>query len=132
MASVSRDGSIKICRAGHMPTFWYKNYLNDFEIISPAGIAIGLNDKGVFEKTLEEVTIKPMNKDIIFFFTDGISEAMNQHFQLFGEDNIKRIIKNNADKSSSEIRTALLNSIAAFRGSASQNDDLTFVILKAD
>jgi sigma-B regulation protein RsbU (phosphoserine phosphatase) len=73
-----------------------------------------------------------MNKDIIFFFTDGISEAMNQHFQLFGEERIRRVIKDNADKTAAEIRTALLNNVTSFRGSASQNDDLTFVILKAD
>lgn len=132
MAAIQKDGSINICRAGHMPVFWFKNSLNDLEIVSPMGIGIGLNDKGIFEKTLEEVTIKPESNDIIFLFTDGISEAMNQYFNLFGEDNIKRVIKNNSGKTASQIRAALLNAVISFRGTASQNDDLTFVILKAD
>lgn len=132
MASVENDGSIKIIRAGHMPAYWFKNILNEFEIVSPQGLGIGLNDKGIFEKTLEEVTIKPESKDIIFFFTDGISEAMNAHFQLFGEDYIKRIIKNNSNKTAEEIKSVLLNAITAFRGTAYQNDDITFVILKAN
>ncbi len=132
MASIEKDGSINICRAGHMPTYWYKNDSKEFDILCPRGIGIGLNDKGVFEKTLEEITIKPASKDIIFFFTDGISEAMNTYFQLFGEENIKRIIKNNSEKSASEIKNALLNAIIAFRGTAYQNDDLTFVILKTN
>lgn len=132
MASVRKNGSVTICRAGHMPTFWFKNGPKEFENICPQGIGIGLNDRGVFEKTLEEVTIQPESKDIIFFFTDGISEAMNPFFQLFGEENIKRIIENNSEKSAGEIKTVLLNAIAAFRGTAYQNDDLTFVILKAD
>ena len=132
MASVENDGSIKICRAGHMPTFWFKSSSNEFEIVCPQGLGIGLNDKGIFEKTLEEVTIQPESKDIIFFFTDGISEAMNPYFQLFGEENIKRIIKDNSNKSAEEIKNVLLNAIIAFRGAAYQNDDLTFVILKAD
>ena len=132
MASIEKDGSINICRAGHMPTYWYKNDSKEFDILCPRGIGIGLNDKGVFEKTLEEITIKPASKDIIFFFTDGISEAMNTYFQLFGEENIKRIIKNNSEKSASEIKNALLNAITAFRGTAYQNDDLTFVILKTN
>jgi len=132
MASIEKDGSINICRAGHMPTYWYKNDSKEFDILCPRGIGIGLNDKGVFEKTLEEITIKPASKDIIFFFTDGISEAMNSYFQLFGEENIKRIIKNNSEKSAAEIKNALLNAITAFRGTAYQNDDLTFIILKAN
>lgn len=132
MASIEKDGSINICRAGHMPTYWYKNDSKEFDILCPRGIGIGLNDKGVFEKTLEEITIKPASKDIIFFYTDGISEAMNTYFQLFGEENIKRIIKNNSDKSAKEIKNALLNAITAFRGTAYQNDDLTFVILKTN
>lgn len=132
MASIEKDGSINICRAGHMPTYWYKNDSKEFEILCPRGIGIGLNDKGVFEKTLEEITIKPASKDIIFFFTDGISEAMNTYFQLFGEENIKRIIKNNSGKSAAEIKNALLGAINAFRGTAYQNDDLTFVILKTN
>ena len=132
MASIEKDGSINICRAGHMPTYWYKNDSKEFDILCPRGIGIGLNDKGVFEKTLEEITIKPASKDIIFFFTDGISEAMNSYFQLFGEENIKRIIKNNSEKSAAEIKNALLNAITAFRGTAYQNDDLTFVLLKTN
>ncbi len=132
MVSIEKNGSINICRAGHMPAFWFKNNSNEFEILCPRGIGIGLNDKGVFEKTLEEITIKPASKDIIFFYTDGISEAMNTYFQLFGEENIKRIIKNNSDKSAKEIKNALLNAITAFRGTAYQNDDLTFVILKTN
>ncbi|MHB8905896.1 MAG: PP2C family protein-serine/threonine phosphatase [Melioribacteraceae bacterium] len=132
MASIEKDGSINICRAGHMPTYWYKNDSKEFDILCPRGIGIGLNDKGVFEKTLEEITIKPASKDIIFFFTDGISEAMNTYFQLFGEENIKRIIKNNSEKTAVEIKNALLNAITAFRGTAYQNDDLTFVILKTN
>jgi serine phosphatase RsbU (regulator of sigma subunit) len=132
MASIEKDGSINVCRAGHMPTFWFKNNSKEFEILCPRGIGIGLNDKGVFEKTLDEITIKPASKDIIFFYTDGISEAMNTYFQLFGEENIKRIIKNNSDKSAGEIKNALLNAITAFRGTAYQNDDLTFVILKTN
>lgn len=132
MASIDREGRVKICRAGHMPTFWYKKQIDDFEVISPSGIAIGLNDRGIFEKTLEEISIQPSENDILFFFTDGISEAMNERFQMFGEERIKQVIKKYADRPASDIRAMLLTSLSLFRGTAAQNDDLTFVILKAD
>ena len=132
IASVENDGSIKFARAGHQPMIWFKSKTQEFENICPAGIGIGLNDKGVFEKILQDEKIKPASKDIIFFYTDGVTEAMNVLFEQFGEENIKRVIKNNADKSAEGIKNALLNAINSFRGTAYQNDDLTFVILKAN
>lgn len=132
VASVEKDGSIIISRAGHQPTFWFKNSKKEFEIVCPLGIGIGLNDKGIFEKTLEEVVITPASQDIVFFYTDGVNETENVLREQFGEENIKRVIQNNSEKSAQEIKEALLRAILAFRGTANQNDDLTFVILKAD
>ena len=132
IASVEKDGKINFARAGHPPALWFKYDKKDFEIICPGGIGIGLNDKGIFEKTLEEYSFLPDKKDIIFFYTDGVNEAMNTFKEQFGEENIKRIISNNCEKTAEEIKNLLLNAVTNFRGAANQNDDLTFVILKAD
>ncbi len=131
IASVEEDGSIILARAGHTPLIWFKSGTQEFEIVCPHGIGIGLNDKGIFEKTLESVKIKPEKNDIIFFYTDGVNEAMNILMEQFGEENIKRVIKNNSGKSIDEIKRALLNALVFFRGEAYQNDDITFIILKA-
>lgn len=130
LASIEKDGTIKLVRAGHPPTFHYKSESKEFNVISPQGLGIGLNDKGIFEKTLEEYVFKPANDDIILIYSDGVTEAMNMYRDLFGEDNLKRVTKNNADKSSQEIQDAILRAITAFRGPANQNDDLTMVVLK--
>ncbi|MCL6097680.1 MAG: serine/threonine-protein phosphatase [Bacteroidetes bacterium] len=131
-ASVESNGKIRITRAGHSPVFWYRHDAKQFEVICPQGLCIGLNDKGVFEKTLEEVTVHPGTNDIVFFYTDGVNETMNVMFQQFGDENIKRVIQNNCDKPVEEIKNSLLRAIKSFRGTAHQYDDLTFVILKAD
>jgi sigma-B regulation protein RsbU (phosphoserine phosphatase) len=131
-ASVKSDGTLEIVRAGHLPVYWFKNETKEFDTICPQGMGIGFNDKGIFEKTLETVEFKPSSQDVIFFYTDGVSETMNVLYNEFGEANIKRVIKSNANKTAEEIKHALLRSIAGFRGTADQHDDVTFVILKAD
>ena len=131
-ASIDSDGTVSIARAGHLPAYWYKSSEKKFEIICPSGIAIGFNDKGMFERTLEITVFKPRENDLVFIQTDGVTETMNTLFMEFGEDNVKRVLSNNAGKSPDEIRQSLLNAIAMFRGQAPQHDDLTFVILKAD
>lgn len=130
LASIEKDGSIKIVRAGHLPALWFKSDKKEFEILNTTGLGIGLNDKGVFEKTLEIAEIKPQKDDIVFIYSDGVTEAMNVMMDQFGEDNVKRIILNNADKNADEIKNALLRAITTFRDTAHQNDDITFIILK--
>jgi sigma-B regulation protein RsbU (phosphoserine phosphatase) len=131
IASIEKDGVINIARAGHPPIFHYRSEPKDFYVVNPQGIGIGLNDRGVFEKTLEQISIIAKKNDIVFMYTDGVTETMNVNFQQFGYENVKRIIQLNADKTSEEIKNALLRGIITFRGSAIQNDDISMVILKA-
>jgi phosphoserine phosphatase RsbU/P len=129
-AEIRADNSIAICRAGHNPLFFYDNAKNEIETIKPAGLAIGFNDKIVFEKILEEITITPRANDILFLFTDGVSEAMNHTRMLFGEERIQKILKDNASKSTEEIKRNLLFCLSAFQGNAPIADDFAFIILK--
>lgn len=129
-ASIDETGSVKIIRAGHSPVYHFNGLSKKIDIISPSGIGIGFNDRGVFEKTLEEVTVLTNPSDILFFFTDGVNETMNNFHEEFGEENIKKIITNNADRTSEELKSILLRAITSFRQTAPQFDDLTFVILK--
>lgn len=132
IASLEKDGTIKIARAGHPPTFHYKNRSKEMSVVNPTGMGIGLNDKGLFEQTLEEFTFLPEKNDIVLFYSDGLTETMNTIRDQLGEENVKRIIKNNSDKSAEEIKRALLNAVETFRGAASQHDDITIVILKTN
>jgi len=130
IVSIEKDGKINLIRAGHPPAIYYKTNLKEFEIVNPAGMGIGLNDKGIFEKIIETAEIKTQLNDIVFLYSDGVTEAMNMFYNQFGEENIKRIIQNNADKTAEEIKRVLLSALASFRGTANQNDDITMVILK--
>lgn len=130
IASIESDGKIKFVRAGHPPAIYYRHNQKEFVEINPSGIAIGMNDKGIFEKTLEETEIVPDVNDIIIIYSDGVTEAMNIFKNMFGLENIKKVIEKNAEKSAQEIKEVLLNSIFSFRGNAIQNDDITFVIIK--
>ena len=94
------------------------------------GIGVGLEKGIIFEKTLieEEVDLKP--GQIYAFFSDGITEAMNESLELFGEDNLSGLLKNSKSKTSTDIMNGIWDSINQFRGTAEQNDDMTMVIVK--
>jgi len=130
-ARISEEGKIKLLRAGHNQAMLYKKSTNEITEIASTGIAIGFNDKGIFEKTLEVVDVELDEDDFLFLYTDGINEAMNIHRQMFGEKRIKDILKRNAHKNPEEIKLIMQNMLINFRGTAIQNDDQTFVIIKA-
>jgi serine phosphatase RsbU (regulator of sigma subunit) len=119
---------VKFCRAGHMPVLFASN--GTVHSYRTQGIGIGLEKGLIFEKTLieEEVPIRPGN--LFAFFSDGITEAMNETEDMFGEEQLYKMLRNTSAKRSGEIMNDIWNSVKAFRGSAEQNDDMTMVLVK--
>lgn len=131
VSQIMNDGSLKVCRAGHLPILHYKAKENEFVEINPKGIGIGFNDKGIFEKTIEEDVVKPAENDILLIYTDGLTESMNMSRRQFGMDNVKKIIGNNAGQSPEMIKERLLVGLERFKEGIAPNDDITMIILKA-
>jgi serine phosphatase RsbU (regulator of sigma subunit) len=120
--------TVKFCRAGHMPVLFASN--GTVQSYRTQGIGIGLEKGLIFEKTLieEEIPIKQGN--LFVFFSDGIPEAMNESENMFGEEQLCKMLKNTEVKRSGEIMNEIWNSVIKFRGSAEQNDDMTMVLVK--
>ncbi len=130
IASIDKKGKIKFCRAGHLPLIHFKSNEKLFNEVNPSGIAIGFNDHGAFEKVLTEDSVKCEKDDILCFYTDGVTEAMNVYKDQFGVNRLKSIISENHEKSADEIKDEILKTINRYRGSAEINDDLSIIILK--
>lgn len=130
IASIDGRGGIRVCRAGHSPVLHYKYQEDTFEELNPKGLGIGLNDKGTFEKVLEEVKAQPKKNDLLVFYTDGLTETMNNRKNQFGLNTLKRIIRQNADSYTDKIKDEILKEVSIFRGDAAKSDDLTLIILK--
>ncbi len=124
----TESNKVTFCRAGHMPVLTAMN--GSVHSYRTQGIGVGLEKGIIFEKTLieEEVELKP--GQIFAFFSDGITEAMNESLELFGEDNLSGLLKNGMSKTSTDIMNGIWDSINQFRGTAEQNDDMTMVIVK--
>src|SRR4249920_2034430 len=103
-------------------------------ILTPDGLVLGLQiDKGdLFERLLEEQTIPLHDGDLYALYTDGISEAMNEADDCFGDDRLSRLLEEHADLPSEELRERVLREISAFVGAAPQHDDMTMILLRID
>jgi sigma-B regulation protein RsbU (phosphoserine phosphatase) len=129
-------GTMTYARAGHTPLMYVPGPGSPLDrqvrILAPDGLVLGLNiDNGeMFERLLEEHTLELHPGDLALFFTDGISEAMNEADDFFGEGRLGRLIEKHAHLSSDELRERVLREIQVFVGNAPQHDDMTMIFLK--
>ena len=123
----SETKTIKFCRAGHSPRLIVNH---SAKILQSKGIGLGLEEGKIFEESLEEVELNYHPNEIYTFFSDGISEAMNEQNDLYGMEELTDVIKSNRTKPVKEIMGAILTSVEKFRGRREQNDDITIVLVK--
>ena len=85
-----------------------------------------------FEALIEEQTLEIGRGDLAVLFTDGVSEAMNEEADLFGEDRLSRLLEENVQLTTDALRERVLADVDAFVGTADQHDDMTLVLIKID
>ena len=71
------------------------------------------------------------NKDDVFiFYTDGITEAMNQRRDMYEKERLTAIAKANRHMTSKQILAAIEKDVRKFEPKSSQHDDITLIVVK--
>ena len=132
-------GRMTYARAGHTPLIFLPRGHGHgdaarAQVLTPDGMVLGLRiDRGErFEALLVEASLGFGPGDLLVLFTDGISEAMNEHADCFGEPRLVELLEEHADLPFEELRERILREIDAFVGGAAQHDDMTMLLLKID
>jgi len=120
--------TVRFCRAGHMPILTAKN--GTVDVYKTQGLGLGLEIGIIFERTLIEEEVPLRIGETYAFFSDGITEAMNEKKDLFGEDKLTELLKNQTSRRSSEIMDLVWSEIKLFRGQTPPSDDMTMVLVK--
>jgi serine phosphatase RsbU (regulator of sigma subunit) len=128
-------------RAGHTPLFYLPACVpadgpaSGIQVLIPDGLVVGLQLDGIeerFAELLEERTLPIGPGDLFVLFTDGITEAMNEEFGLFGEERFGQLLEEHRSLPSQDLRERILVDVDAFVGDAEQHDDMTVVLLRID
>ncbi len=80
--------------------------------------------------TADPVNVDLMPGDVLFWYTDGLTEANNMLGEFFDEERLIVIFKENAHRPATEILDAIVQSWQDFVGKLPQADDLTLIIAK--
>lgn len=75
-------------------------------------------------------SVQLQKDDVLFFFTDGLSEAMNEKEEEYTEGRILDFVKQHKDKEPSEIIDLILKDVRTYDPTYPPRDDTTIVSIK--
>src|SRR5699024_5631128 len=79
-----------------------------------------------------EQTISLSSGDVLVFYTDGVTEAMNKdRTEEFGEERLIKSICELRDKPAAEMEQAIIDEVQLF-ASGIQSDDITIMVVRVN
>ena len=111
--------------AGHNPPMVVRED-GTVDRLSPTGMALGAR-AGV-PYTAGQVRVGP--GDVAVLFTDGVTEAIESHNQMYGEDRLAEVVRAHAHESAQDILEAVFSGVGEFAEGQPQFDDITLLVVK--
>lgn len=119
-------GKLTCCNAGHENPV-IKKADGKFELLNDRhGLFIGATDLARYK----DYEIQLEKGDVLFVYTDGVPEATNASFELFGNDRMVGALNSAPDDSLKGLLDAVKKATDEFVGDAPQFDDLTMLAVK--
>jgi len=120
-----RMSSIRYTNAGHNPPVLYRQD-NEWKELKLGGPLLGFIPDTVYRSG----TVKLKSGDILFLYTDGISESLQGKRNEFGVEGIIASLKKSKHLSAEKILKRVLADVQKFTKRSQQDDDVTIVVVK--
>lgn len=118
-------GDLKFINAGHnSPLIGRAD--GSIELLESGGLPLGIMSLAAYE--VGAARLGP--GDVLFIYSDGVSEANNLNEDEFGMERLTEVIRTNVGRTASGIRDQVEAALSQFTGTAAPNDDITLVIVK--
>jgi sigma-B regulation protein RsbU (phosphoserine phosphatase) len=98
----------------------------NLKTLEKGGTILGVFDSTVYEE--ETVQLKP--GDLLLLYTDGITEATNEKEEMFEEERLLKLLKDNQSLSAQPFSQKIVDEVLLFCGTTPQSDDITLVLVK--
>jgi sigma-B regulation protein RsbU (phosphoserine phosphatase) len=119
-------GLVNYTNAGHNPPMLVHADGNVEELPYSENFIVGVFDD--FKYKQAQLQLKP--GDILFTFTDGVTEAFNTTKEQFGEVRLMDHLKDLAAMSSEEVTKHIYEAVKEHAGDEPQSDDITMLTIK--
>jgi len=121
-----RSGMVRYASAGHNPPVLLKKNEEPVWLPVPREPVAGAMEGMPY--TTHEVSMA--HGDTLFLYTDGVTEAMNEAEEFYGDQKLLDLLKEKRVTTSQELVQVVETSVAEFAGEAEQADDITMLALQ--
>jgi phosphoserine phosphatase RsbU/P len=118
------EGVLNYTNAGHLPPMLIRG--GEVMRLNVNGIVLGAFSFAKYEE--DRLEMKP--GDLIFFFTDGITEPENDYGEMFGEDRLAELLRRSAHLPEAEILEKVIAAAKQWGGKEELQDDMTALVLR--
>jgi serine phosphatase RsbU (regulator of sigma subunit) len=121
-----QSGEITYARAGHNPPLHISAAERHCTPLNTPGIVLGVVD----DPEMEEGHTQMQPRDVLVLYTDGVTEAIDESDEEFGEERLRRILAGAPDRSAQDLVRLVSGAVTAFTGDGPRFDDLTVVAVR--
>ena len=121
-----KDRTLTYVNAGQNPPLVFRSSTKTIEKLMPTGICLGVME----DQDYESRTVAIEKDDVLVMYTDGITESINSQEELFGENRLIEILRNNAHLPAQAILERILSEVKGFATGMPQFDDMTLLVVK--
>ena len=123
---LSPDGVGQFISAGHNPAYLFRSATGKIEELTSDAYFLGMFDFASYQS-------RPLHLDkgdILVVYSDGLTDAQNQQEEMFGEERLLEIIRQEAPSGSHALEQKFLKAIEEFTQGMPQTDDITFLVVE--
>lgn len=119
--------SVTLCSAAMPPVLIHRAGSGEIEELGTGGRPVGSRLNGTWDE--HSVPLHP--GDTLLFASDGFAEQLDAAGNALGYEGLAEVLRASASGTAGEIVERLLARVRAWRGEREQDDDITFVVVRA-
>jgi serine phosphatase RsbU (regulator of sigma subunit)/CHASE2 domain-containing sensor protein len=121
------SGTLTYCNCGHNPALLLRRGESAFESLRKCGPALGIIEHAKYAP--RSIALSP--GDLLFLYTDGVTEAENARSDQFGVERLEQSLVVTRGQPARNVVEHVVERVAAFTKGAPQSDDITCVAVIA-
>ncbi|HEY7534425.1 MAG TPA: PP2C family protein-serine/threonine phosphatase, partial [Thermodesulfobacteriota bacterium] len=122
----TRTGEVCYSNGGHNLPYVLHSHGGIEPLKNTGGMGLGVIEDTKFET--KKITLH--TGDLLFLYTDGVTEAMDTEGNLFSDGRLKKFLERANGLGAREIISGAINEINIFSSGAPQSDDITVLAIK--
>ena len=119
---------VEYASAGHSPTLLWQAAQNQCLRLDPEGLIVGVKKDFPYEKD----SYKLASGDVLLLYTDGLIEAANEEDELFGEQRLTGLLRENHHLQPQDLINYIVDQVRLFSGHQNFTDDVSMIVLQAE